>query len=486
MDDALTRLRIGVAALMARAPDFDRRKGNFEGRQQLPYAPEGVNAEYLELREQAMANWLYLAMKAPVQRLDAESLSLVTDGSPDNDAWSQVWLPNDMPTRQKIVFTDMMVHGRGVLSVSKEGAGKAKIRVESPRRVYLHPDPEDPFESAWAVKMWTEVLRPASGLWLPPTAEMAAAKTVAVVYDSVECVRFEKPGAADAVLGSWTEVRATQHGLGEIPFVDVPIDVDADNVSHSAIDDLIPMQNAINTIRFNCLLAMQFSAYRQRIATGYDPILRNAAGDIVYMTDQEGNQLVGPDGQPVPALRKSGRIGVDRMLAFPGKDTKVYDLAESNLDNYTKLYTRFLTDLFSRAQTPPQYAIDRMANLSGDAIAGAESTFVSLVNDLKLAANAGIRRALRLSDVARGVEPRDRTIDWADTEPRSFAQVVDGITKLIGSGFPRAGAWSMLSGATPTKVQGWLDAKAEEDASTFSARMLDQFTSELTPDAPTV
>ncbi|WP_290723838.1 phage portal protein [Gordonia sp. UBA6683] len=478
MDNAEEFLHIGVAALAAQQPMFDKRQRNYEGDQQLPYAPEGVSEEYQELRKQAIANWLQVAMDAPVQRMEAESIS-DDAGKTDKAAWAD-WVAFDLETRQKIVFTQMMVQSRGVMSVSKASpaVGGAKARVENSRRVYLHPDPADPFEAQFAVKMWVENQRPASGLWVPTQAMSAlASKVVAVVYDSEECVRFEKPGTAG--VGGWQRVATTPHGLGAIPFVAFGHNVDADNVAHTAIDQLIPMQNAINTIRFNTLLAMQFSAYRQRVATGYDPVLRDANGEIIYVKDRDGNEIVGLDGQPVPQLRPGGRVGVDRLLVFPGKDTKVFDLAESNLQNYITVYTKFLTDLFSKAQTPPQYGIDRMANLSGDALAGAESTLTSLVNDLKREANSGIRKVFRLLDAARGHEPRNRHIEWADTEPKSFTQIVDGVTKLIAAEFPRRGAYDMLPGATPTKVDQWMDQWAAEQRDRASALMLDQTTSDL-------
>lgn len=477
MDRAQDFLMIGVSALAAAEKDFDRRKDNYEGRQNLPYAPEGVSDEYKELQRQSIANWLATAMNAPVQRMEAESIT-GPDGEPDKDAWN-VFVGADLETRQKIIFRSMMVQKRGVVSVSKTGTpDQARVSIESGRRVYLHQDPEDPFSHQFAVKTWTENERPPSGLWVPNSAMVhTGVKQVAVVYDHTECVRFEKPGST--AVGGWNEVRRVPHGLGDIPFVEFGSNLDEDGVPHSAIDQLIPMQDAINTIRFNTLLAMQFSAYRQRVATGYDPVLRDASGEVIYLKDAQGNPIIGPDGQPVPALRQAGRVSVDRLLVFPGKDTKVFDLQESNLQNYVTVYTRFLTDLFSKAQVPPQYALDKMSNLSGDALAGADHTLTSLVADLKREANSGMRKVLRLTDVARGREPKNRTIAWADTEPKSFAQIVDGVTKLIGSNFPMRDAFDMLPGATPAKVNSWMEHYEQEQADKFSAKMLEQFTSDL-------
>jgi hypothetical protein len=45
---------------------------------------------------------------------------------------------------------------------------------------------------------------------------------------------------------------------------------------------------------------------------------------------------------------------------------------------------------------------------------------------------------------------------------KSFAAIVDGISKLITSGFPREAAWEMLPGANQPKVQRWLEMADDE------------------------
>lgn len=494
MDNAQDRLQIGLHELQEEQPAWKRRQSYYEGDQDLPFAPEGVNDEYRTLQNQSPANWLGIAMDAPVQRLATESLR-TPDDQVDKDTWQKVWVANRLESLEKIVFNQMMVHGRGIWSVSKNPANvdRPKVRVENTRRVYLHRDPEDPFSHVWAVKTWTMAPAKTTSLWVPDSvAGLYGAKQVGIVYDATGWVRFEQDATSTFGVGGWKQVDEGNHGLGEVPFVESGTNVDADGVPRSAISHLMPMQDALNTIRFNTLLAMQYSAFRQRIFTGYDPVARDAKGDIIYMTGPDGSPVLGPDGQPVPRLNQMGRIGVDRAIAFPGKDTKVFDLAESNLDNYIKAYQQFLSDLFALGQIPPQYALTKMANLSGDALAGAESTLQALITDLKREAQTGISRAMRLANVARGTvgssdAPDLLTVDWADAEARSFAQIIDAIVKLISVKFPREAAFEMIPGANPTKVARWMELAKQERASEFSSKMLEAFTSEPleTETAPT-
>jgi hypothetical protein len=140
-------------------------------------------------------------------------------------------------------------------------------------------------------------------------------------------------------------------------------------------------------------------------------------------------------------------------------------MPESNLDNYIKVLGAFLTDLFAVGQVPPQYLLNRMANLSGDALAGAESTLTSLVADLQRSVGEALEEVMRRATRARGDTQQDVSseVTWADSEVRSFATLVDGLTKLMSTGFPQRAAWEMLPGSTPQKVDRWQGMVDESD-----------------------
>ncbi|WP_372699409.1 phage portal protein [Arthrobacter sp. JSM 101049] len=465
---ARERLELGLYELNSQAKAWDRRQNYLEGEQDLPYAPEGVNEEYAALQEMSTANWLDIAAGAPVQRLQVDGFKTGRDDTADSTVWNEVWQPNRLDSRQGIVFLQMYVHGRGMMSVSANPRKRKtpKIRPENARNVWLQPDPEDPFTHEYAVKVIQVRERADSQLILPDYLAYSSTKKFGYVYDDNEWMRFVSVGGS----GAWTYDTQGRHGFNMLPYVPFDYKVDANGRPRSAIEGLFPQQDAINTIRFNTLLAMQFSAFRQRVFTGFDPVVRDKSGNPVLRMDDNGKPVLAKNGQPVPVLNSPGRVGVDRALVFPGTETKVFDLPESNLDNYIKVLQEFLTDFFATGQIPPQYMLSRMANLSGDALAGAESTLQSLVKDLKRAAGESLEEVMRLSNRARGESHEDNASEviWADTEPRSFAQIVDAIGKLIGGGMARKDAWMMLPGATPPAVKQWVknadDELAAQDA----------------------
>jgi len=458
-------LEIGLSALNDGDKDWKRREDYYRGDQDLPYAPEGVNAEYMELREMALANWLGLAMDAPIQRLRVDGFRTGRDKAADESTWQNVWQANRMDARQRIIYSQMMVHGRGIASVWPNQANPSQplIRPENGRRVHIEADPEDPFSSLFQMKRWTvkDARLGSRGVFAAPSM-----RSVVVVHgNDGQWVRFERGG--NLFSGDWLAVDGGESPLGEGPFVAYDHRLDADGKPHSALAPLMQGQDAINTIRFNTLLAMQFSAFRQRVFTGYDPVVRDDKGKPVWVKNADGSLRLDAQGQPVPVLNSPGRVGVDRALVFPGIDTKVFDLPESNLKNYIEVLGEFLTQFFAIGQIPPQYLLSRMANLSGDALAGAESTLSSLVSDLQTSVGESHEQLMRLANKARGENAPDLASEviWGDGEARSFAQTVDAITKLVAVEFPREAAFEMIPGATPQKVTRWMDLRASESAS---------------------
>lgn len=439
------------------AKQMKRREDYLHGEQDKPWAPEGIGEEHESLRKQSQANWMPLPVYAPIQRLRCEGLRSGRGDKADESMWRDVWAANRLEARQTIIYESMMTHGRGIASVwpNLRNHQRPVVRPQSVRNVYIHPSEDDPFTAEYAVKIVERQSAPNS-LVVPNGARDAL--FIAYVYDDTSWFRLTREGDTWADSG-----KDGSHPMRTVPFVTFDYRPNANGEIFSPVDPLIPQQNAINTIRFNMLLAMQFSAFRQRVVTGFDPVMKDDSGQIVYKKDSNGEYVL-QDGRRVPLLNDFGRAAVDRMLVFNGQDTKVFDMPESNLKNYVEMLTEFLTQFFATSQVPPQYLLSRMANLSGDAISGAESTLTSLQGELKRYANEGMVELFTLAARASGRdEPNpDMEMLYADTEVKSFAQVVDGIQKLITSGFPREAAWEMLPGANQPKVARWLSMSEDE------------------------
>lgn len=464
--EARERLAIGLSEIAKKTKPVERREKYIRGEHDLPFAPEGVNDEYNDLREQSLANWIGIAHGAPIQRMRVDSFRSGLGDDADEAIWNGVFQANKFDSRQSLIYSSMMLHGRGIASVWPNKADKSRpiVRPEDFANIHVEMDPDDPFTPLWVVKTFTvaTTLTLPTGFILP--SNTTASRTVGIVYDGKTVTRFEKGGLGES--SAWEITFYGLHPMKRPPFALYDYKPDAKGQPWSAIDALMPAQDAINTIRFNMLLAMQFSAFRQRIVTGFDPRATDKEGNFLYKRDPEtGDPVVDVNGNAVPILNTPGRVGVDRLLAFPGNETKVFDLPESNLANYVTMHKEFVVNFFAIAQIPPQYLLSQMSNISGDALAGAESTLASLVQELELAAGEGNEDIAELGWHAMGnttpFSAKSETV-WADAEARSFAQIVDAVVKLVSIDFPKRAAFEMIPGATKQKVDRWIDMSEEE------------------------
>ena len=419
------------------------------GAHERPFAPAGVNKEYRALQEMAVAPWLRLVVKAPVQRLRVDGFRTDASSDADMSVWKRVWKANKLGSRQRMVYEDAVAHGRGVVEVAppKEEGGNPRVGVVSPSQVWVEYQANNRFVPMWAVKTW-EVAQPNGG-----------SIQNATVYTDTTITHFLDTRGLNTV-------QSGGNSLGRVPFVEFRPEWDSLGRPLSMIRPLFPMQRAIDTMRFDLLLSAQFSAYRQRIVTGFDPVIYDDKGIPVFQTDKDGKVKTDAEGNPIPATVSPGRPGVDRLMAFPGADTKVFDLAESNLGNYVSTIKMLVQQLAAISQVPPQYLLGDMANLSGEALDAAESTLGALVDDLKREFSSSWEDVVHLADLAVGGEGVGLASEviWGDAVAKSFGQVVDGITKLVQTGFPYEAAWEMLPGATQVKVQQWLDMAESERA----------------------
>ena len=151
---ARERLDIGLSKLQLNEPEWLELEKYHRGEHELPFAPRGIGTEYADLMEISKAPWLRLVTKTPVQRLRVDGIRTQKAAEADEERWLNVWKTNGLDSRQRIVYTDAVVHGRGIFGVwpNVQDRSKPIVRPESPRGIYICPKDDDPFESEWAIK----------------------------------------------------------------------------------------------------------------------------------------------------------------------------------------------------------------------------------------------------------------------------------------------------------------------------------------------
>lgn len=441
----LDLLEIGLENIGSHG-DADKRWKYYKGEHDLPYAPEGVSDEYHEIREQSRIPLIRLSIRLAVQRLRVGGFRADLQASNDDATW-KAFLNNRLATKGRLVYTHAMALGYGVFSVWR-GEEEVEINVENPLNLYLHHDPANPSRLLYVVK------------YLPDSE-------TAYVYTGDTIHRYGKDG------GEWFLEEEMDNPIGRVPFVVFAPEQEADGTYNSMIDSLVPMQRAIDTMRFNMMLAAQFAAYRQRVVVGYDPVVRDADGNVQYKTDNNGNQVTDGDGNPIPIISKPGKAGVDRLLVFPGEDTKVFDLQESNLTYYKAALDHLFNSFASVAQVPAQHLAGDFKNVSGDLMQATEATLRGLLSSLQSTFSDSWHELWELASLAQDKDYANYVI-WMDAEPKSLLQIADAASKMVPNGAPISLFMEMLPGANQHDVKRWIQ-EGEDDLQKKLAADLEGF-----------
>ncbi len=148
-----------------------------------------------------------------------------------------------------------------------------------------------------------------------------------------------------------------------IPVFHFANNADLGAFGRSELESAIPVQDGLNKSVLDMLVAMEYSAYRQRWAAGIE---------IEY--DNDGNAVA-----PFKA-------GVDHLWLTTNPNAKFGDFGTSDLYQFLKVKDSFRIDMASVTGTPMNYLLPHTRGFpSGEAMQRAESRFIAKVRDRQFA-----------------------------------------------------------------------------------------------------
>jgi hypothetical protein len=285
----------------------------------------------------------------------------------DTETTDMIWHRNRMYARSGEVHKEALKNGDAYLIVWPDGDGNASIFPNAAPSCTVEYDEEDPGKIVWAAKFWrTREKFTRLNLFYPDRIEryITSKPHEGILPEAKEFVSFVGPQAASpADPEDARGPRAVRHII-QNPYGVVPVFHFANNASigefgRSELEDAIPVQDGMNKSVLDMLVAMEFSAYRQRWAAGIE---------IEY--DTEGN-LVAPF-----------KAGVDHLWISGNEGARFGDFETANLDGFLKVKDGFRIDIASVTGTPLYYLLPHGRGFaSGEAMRKAESRFIAKVRD---------------------------------------------------------------------------------------------------------
>jgi hypothetical protein len=405
----------------------------YAGRHRLAYATSKYRDAFGALFSAFGVNFCATAIDTVASRIEVSGFSADDPGVAD-DAWrsfTDLGLDGYLST----AFKQALVYGEAYLVADPKNK---TITVEDSKQMYVVKDPADPTKIVFAFKAYIDVLDGFS---------------YGIVYepDKITYLRSREPSRIDPLTGlpsllvptmrtsgvEWTVAEEVSNPIGKVPIFVLANSPDANHRGRSALQSLVPVQDAINKLANDLIVASEFQAFRQRVVTGIE-IPKNPE-----------------TGEPLPAQQLEAAMS--RLWAFEGENVKVTDLGEANLSNYSDAMRVLIGSFSVIAVLPPTYFVavgsHSLSNVSGEAVAALELAHIARCEELTRLWRGPLTEAIRM---ALGIEER-LDIEFRPIARPSLSTVADWAVKAKSVGVSSEEVFRAM-GYTPTQIKKMLDA----------------------------
>ncbi|MFD0773460.1 phage portal protein [Streptomonospora algeriensis] len=419
--------RLG-SELTARQPVIDRRLNYLRGHHPLVYASEEFQ-QYMGDRFKGFAdNWCSPVINSPAERMNILGIRPAGETAADKEM-QRIWRDNSCDRTSSEALTVMLAAARsyGLVWNNPRDEKTPRITFERADQCIVRHDPETGL-GTHGLKLWRDEKKEYATLYDWHFVWKWQRQAARVVPEG------DQPDPAVQAGGGWEPRQPTgddtwpiPNPLGALPLVELRNQTLLDDSPISDIDGTIAMQDAINLVWAYLLNALDYASLPQRIMTGAQP-------PKVPLLDSQGQQV----GERPVELDELMR---DRVLWVPDQTARSSEWSAANLDVFSSVIERAIEHVAAQTRTPPHYLIGRIANLSAEALASAETGLVSKTRERIVYATPEIREihalaALVQDNDAKARAMRGGVVLWDDPQYRAMGQKVDALMKLKQMGFP--------------------------------------------------
>lgn len=389
----------------------------YDGRHPLLFATDRFIEAFGDRLSAYADNFTARVVDVVAERLYVDGFRFGDDEAAADEAW-RIWQDNQMDRESSLLFREALVKREASIIVwAGEDPDTPAMSVEDPLQVVVETAPGNRLRRRAALKRWSEDGVSYATLFLPEAIYKFKTDRSPLTGDAVS-----------QLYGTWqrrevsTEPWPLPNPLGEVPVVPVINRPRLDGEGRSEIEPIIPLQDAINKTGSDALVAAEFSAFRQRFATGLD-----VPEDPVT-------------GEPVQVFQAA----VERLWTSDDPNTKFGEFAETNLANYVTLLEMQVQHLAAVSGFPLHYLLSTGVVPSGESQTAVESPLVNKVRDRINDFSDPIEEAVRLAFAVKGDDARARRRGqsiWRDPERRTPSEFVDALVKELALGVPEEILW---------------------------------------------
>jgi hypothetical protein len=408
-----------LGALAGKQSQIRRCDAYYRGEHRMAFTTTQFREVFGHLFAAFSDNWCDLIVDASAERLRVEGFRFGPDADADDAAW-EIWQRNGMDAEADMAHTDSIKLGCTYALVGPDDGGKATIQVEPADQAIVYVDPAQGRHRLAGLRYWTD--------------EWGTEHTVLYLPTELAWWRREGPH------GRWeTDVGSGRNELGVVPLIPLPNAPTLSNrQGRSDIERVMPLQDAVNKLCGDMIVASEFAAYPQRWATG-----------IELPRHPETGEKMAPDYLG----------GANRVWGVEEDNARFGNFQVSDLGIYTRAIEMLIQHVAAQTRTPPHYLLGSSGSFpSGESLKATETGLVAKVRRKQLSFGEGWEEAIRLAFSIEGNNTRAGITEvetiWANPESRIVGETVDAAVKLTSIGVPRPAAWEYV-GASPQQIARW-------------------------------
>jgi len=386
----------------------------YDGDQPLAYTTKRLRDIFKSFQMQFSANWCAVVIDAVLDRL--ELLGMAEDEAV-MEQFRPWWDAANVETEARLIHEYALLTGEAFATIwPNETTHLPELYANDPRVCHVQYDGENPRTQLWAAKFWTA----------------NDGKYRATLYYPDRLEYWETNKKREDV----TEVKAfTLENEETNPFDQIPIfhwRIHARRMK-SDLDPVRPLQDAINKLLADMMVAAEYGAFKQRYTIGEAAtkgLIKNAPNEIWDL----------PEGMTVG------------------------EFSATELVNYLGAIENLVAQVGSITRTPRHFFLATSGQASGDALLAQEAPLVAKVEDRQQAFGPTWRAAFQFAAELMGADRDEIMPQWGP------AAVIPPLTRATilqtyrNSGLPLPAALRAV-GYDQQEIQTILDEqKVEEQA----------------------
>lgn len=350
-----------IAALEAEQDLYERYEDYYRGDQQLEFATDRWVEAFADTFDAFADNWCQVVVDSAVQRLEITGWTTEDGDTKDSKLADEIWDANDLHVEETDLYTGTYVKGDGFMMVwpepdgekDDEGGRMPEVFYQDAMDCQVFYDPRHRRKIMRAAKQFRD-MKGDLNLYIYHPDRIYQYKSTNTTTAQEAALMSMRGEFLDHLPSGWGKVKEVPNPYDIVPIFHFRNRSGIGTHGISELKSVIPMQNAVNKLLMDLLVASEFGSFRQKwIAGGAPP--KNDDGSVGW---RAGGNRVWHSTDPNSSFGEYGQIDLEPI--FKAIDSVVGHIAKIT-------------------QTPMHYLRTSGDMPSGEALKTAESGLVQKV-----------------------------------------------------------------------------------------------------------